>query len=64
MAYPILFHLPYKLYALLSLACPMPKWYAADENANNLKLECLQDDVSAEKTSGDRRDLKGWKSVF
>jgi hypothetical protein len=41
----------------------MHRWYAKDENANNLKLKCLQDDVSAEKTAGDREEVKGWKSV-
>jgi len=41
----------------------MLRWYATDENANNPKLECLQDDVSVEKTGGDRGEVKGWKSV-
>jgi len=41
----------------------MHRWYSTDENANNLKWECLQDDVSAEKTAGDRGEVKGWKSV-
>jgi hypothetical protein len=41
----------------------MHRWYATDKNANNLKLECLQDDVSAEKTTGDIGEVKGWKSV-
>jgi hypothetical protein len=41
----------------------MHRWYATHENANNLKLECLQDDVSAGKTAGVRGEVKGWKSV-
>jgi hypothetical protein len=41
----------------------MHRWYARDENANNPKLDCLQDDVSAEKTAGDGEEEKGWKSV-
>jgi hypothetical protein len=32
----------------------MHRWYAVDENANTLKLECLQDEVSAVKTAGER----------